>query len=322
MLRKEDLSSMQYRTLGRTGLVVSELALGTVALGTDYGIQVPAARGLTRPDASRLIHQAVDAGISLFDTAPTYGDSERLLVEALKSHPQCYVATKVSLPTDTDGKLLSGKTLQRAVQTSVENSLRTLQRDVLDIVQIHNATAEAIAQGEIIKVLLDAKQRGKVRFLGASVYGEDDAVGMIESGHFDVLQVAYNLLDQRMAQRVFPAAEQAGVGIVVRSALLKGVLTDRARWLSPELSDLRQAAERVREILNGSWQSLTQVAVRFCLSAPHVGTVLVGAQTEKELKQSLAAEKAGPLSETLLARTLGLALKDERYLNPSHWLNV
>jgi aryl-alcohol dehydrogenase-like predicted oxidoreductase len=294
--------------------------MGTVALGLEYGIKMSNTSGRpSEPEAVGLLHQAADAGINLFDTAPTYGESERLLGQALKSHPQCYVATKVSLPTDTNGKTLSGNKLRAAVQCSLEGSLRTLQRDALDIVQIHNATVEAIAQGEIFEGLLNAKQQGKVRFLGASVYGEDAALAVIGSKQFDVLQVAYNLLDQRMAQRVFPAAERAGVGVIVRSVFLKGALTPRAEWLPAALAELRTAADRVRETFHASWLVLPEVGLRFCLSTPQVATVLTGASTLNELTQALTAVEAGPLTEQLLARTPDLGLCDERLLNPSYW---
>ena len=311
---------MDYRSLGKTGLQVSVIALGTVSLGVDYGIGAPGEFG--RPpesDVIRLLQQAADTGINLFDTAPGYGESERLLGQALGQRPNCYFATKVTIPKDADGSQMHGSQLRRAVQDSLKNSLQALRRDVLDIVQIHNATVEVIAQGEMVKVLLDAQRQGPVRFLGASVYTEAEAMAVIEAGCFDVLQVAYNILDQRMARRVFLAAERADVGIIGRSAFLKGVLTPKAQWLPLELSELRQAAEQARDALAGSWQALPEMALRFCLSASQVATVLVGVRTVDELNQALATEKAGPLSEAILARTSALALSDDRLLNPFYW---
>lgn len=289
-------------------------------MGVDYGIEAPGEFG--RPaeaDAIRLLQQAADAGINLFDTAPAYGESERLLGQALRSYPGCYIATKVPVPTDANGGRMHGPPLLRAVQGSMENSLRALQRDVLDIVQIHNAAIDVMAQGEMAGILLEAQRQGKVRFLGASVYGEEAALAAVEAGCFDVIQVAYSVLDQRMAWRVFPVAERAGVGILVRSALLKGALTAKAPWLPPELGELKRAAERARDLLAGSWQSLPEAALRFCLSARPVATVLIGARTAEELRQALAAAEAGALSEEVLARAPALALTEEHWLNPSYW---
>lgn len=312
---------MNYRPLGKTGLNVSAIALGTVSLGVDYGIEVPGAFG--RPEeekAINLIQLAADAGINLFDTAPAYGESEHLLGKAIGRRHDCYIATKVSVPVDADGNLLTGSRLQHRVEESLANSLRFLKREALDIVQVHNATKEIITQGEFVKVLLRERDKGTIRFLGASVYGEDSALAVIGAGCFDVLQVAYNLLDQRMANNVFPAAKAAGVGIVTRSVFLKGALTVKANWLPAELAPLRQAAEEAKETLAaGSWEALPQVAMRFCLSTPYTSTILVGVSTIEELSRAVSAERAGPLPDELLARTSNLMLDDEYLLNPSYW---
>src|SRR3989339_1448475 len=99
---------MRYRTLGKTGLKVSLLSFGTVALGVDYGIEIPAGYGRpTEDQALGLLHSAVDQGVNFFDTAPAYGESERLLGKALKKQPNCYVATKVTIP-----KILMGNSFE------------------------------------------------------------------------------------------------------------------------------------------------------------------------------------------------------------------
>ena len=314
---------MEYRLLGRTDLRGSAISLGTVALGLEYGIRAPGAFG--RPpetEALALMRQAADAGINLFDTAPGYGESERIVGRFLAEATNCRVATKVPVPRDSAGCLLAGAAVRRATEASLESSLRVLRRDALDIVQIHNATVEAISRGEIAEALLSARQQGKVRFLGASVYTGEEALAVISAGFFDALQVPYNLLDQRMAENVFPAAKAAGVGIIVRSAFLKGVLTERAQWLPSELAPLRRAAERAAKDFGVSWGSLPEFALRFCLSDPRVSTILTGAQTAEELSRSLAATAVGPLPEDLLARAAGLALSDDRLLDPSRWPSV
>lgn len=312
---------MDYQSLGRSGLNVSHLSLGTVSLGVNYGIDVPGDFG--RPENSNvvsLMKYAADAGINLFDTAPAYGQSENHLGSALGSRSDCYIATKVSIPKDHDGSMVHGQMLREATEASLKKSLKALRRSRLDLVQIHNATVELIEQGEMIEVLKEAQRAGKVHLLGASVYSEAEAMAVIESGSFDTLQVAYSILDQRMAGRVFPAAKKAGVGIIVRSALLKGALTAKAQWLPEELSELRQKAENARDTLaGGSWQALPDIALRFCLSHPLVSTVLVGVRTIEELKSALAVTQTGPLPGDELSKAKSLALDNEYLLNPSHW---
>ena len=298
---------MNYRPLGRTGLNVSTLSLGTVSLGVEYGINAPGEFG--RPDtasALRLLHEAVDRGITLVDTAPAYGESERLVGLAFGGDSRVIIATKVNPSSPIDA--------------SLDTSRRALGRDRLDIVQIHNATREIIEAAEVTDALLDARRRGVVRCLGASVYGEEAALAVVRSGQFDVLQVAFNALDQRMAARVLPAAAAAGVGVVVRSAHLKGALTPKAQWLPEPLAPLREAAERARDLLaGGEWRALPEAAMRYCLSAPHVSSVLSGARTIAELRVSIDAEAAGPFAESVLAEATRLALTEEHLLNPSHW---
>jgi aryl-alcohol dehydrogenase-like predicted oxidoreductase len=309
----------ERRVLGRTNLKVSVLSLGTVELGMGYGIRKPGQP--ERPDraeAVRLLQYAADRGINLFDTAPAYGESEKLIGEVLGRRQDIYLATKVT-ETGKNGKLLSGQALRKVVNASLEASLRALGRDCLDIVQIHNATVATIERGEIVEALLRARDVGKVRFLGASVYGEEAALAAIGTGVFDTLQLAYNLLDQRLAVKAFPAAYQSNTGIICRSALLKGALTERAKWLPEELAPLRGQVDKAMHTLAGSWRKLPQIALRFCLSSPYIGTVLVGAGNRRELDAALEAAAAGPLSDHSLELASGLAMSDERLINPVYW---
>ena len=303
---------MNVRPLGRTGLAVSALSLGTVALGVDYGIAAPGEFG--RPDeddAIRLVREALDRGITLIDTAPAYGESERIVGRAAGGDPRAIIATKVNP---------SIRNPQSAIRNSLESSLRALGRDVLDIVQIHNATRAMIEDGAITDALLEAQRRGLIRVIGASVYGEDAARAVIASAAYGVLQVALNALDQRMLQEVIPSAAAAGIGVIVRSAFLKGALTPKAQWLPEPLAALRDAAARARDLLaGGAWDRLPDAAMRYCLSVPGVASVLTGARTIPELDAALAAEAAGAFDPSTLASAATLALTDDRLLNPSHW---
>jgi aryl-alcohol dehydrogenase-like predicted oxidoreductase len=298
-------------------LAVSALSLGTVALGVDYGIAAPGEFG--RPDdddAIQLVRAALDRGITLIDTAPAYGDSERIVGRAVGREAGVLIATKVSPPSPSDAA--SG--VARIVAASLESSLRLLGRDVLDIVQIHNATRQMMDDGAVTEALVEARRRGLVRVLGASVYGEDAAMAVVRAREYGVLQVALNVLDQRMLREVLPAAAAAGIGVIVRSAFLKGALTPKAQWLPEPLSALRDAATRARDVLaGGSWERLAEEAMRFCLSAPAAASVLTGARTVAELDAAVAAERAGPMDDRALAAAARLAMTDERLLNPSCW---
>jgi len=302
------------RPLGRTGLKVSALSLGTAALGLDYGIHPSGGhQPCSDGDAVALIRTALDRGITLIDTAPAYGRAERLVGAAVGRDRRAIVSTKVT--ADLRGA--------PQVVRSVESSLRALDRDAVDILQIHNATADLIENGAMTRALVDLKRRGLVRVAGATVYDVDAALAVVNSGEYGVLQVAFSVLDQRMMRDVMPQASAAGIGIVVRSAYLKGVLTPKAAWLPEALAPLRQAAARVRdELAGGAWGELPNAALRFCLSAPHVSSVLAGVATLAELETALAAEAEGPLDAGAVARAADLAIEDDELLNPSRWPSV
>jgi aryl-alcohol dehydrogenase-like predicted oxidoreductase len=309
---------MDYTQLGATELRVSRLGVGTAAFGLDrYGITAPGEGNVDPADAIANIHRAVEGGVNFFDTAPAYGRSEELLGQALADHKDCLVATKVPIPENVEE--ISQSELMGYVNESLGESLRRLRREVLDVVQIHNATVRVLEQGNLVSCLERAREAGKLRYIGASVYGEEAALAAIATGKIQILQIALSLLDQRMCDKVIPAARTAGLGVLTRSALLKGALTKRARWLPPGLQALSQASERAAKELGTCWESLPRMALRFCLSVEGVHCVLSGVRNSAEIEDCLAACAEGPIAPVLLAKAWGLALRDDLVLNPSHW---
>ncbi len=236
---------MELRTLGRTGLLVSGISLGTVEIGLDYGIGPDGqARRPPESDAHRLLHRALDLGVNFIDTARAYGESEAIIGRSIRDRRHEYVLCSKVLAYANE----SGQALRHKVTESVDTSLRELATDTIDIMMIHSAPTDVLQRGDLLAVLQDLKQAGKFRFIGASVYGEQAARHAIESGGFDCLQVAYSALDRRPEDCVWPQALQCDVGIVARSVLLKGVLTPRHRYLPEQLSILREAADQLGEL--------------------------------------------------------------------------
>ena len=309
---------MDYIQLGATDLLVSRLGVGTAAFGLDrYGIPTPGEGCVGVTEAIANIHRAIEGGVNFFDTAPAYGRSEELLGDALADHKDCLVATKVPIPENVDE--ISHSELTRRVNESLHESLRRLRRETIDVVQIHNAGVQVLRQGDMISCLEGAREAGKLRYIGASVYGEEAAMAAIRTGKIQVLQIALSLLDQRMRNKVIPEARAAGVGVLARSVLLKGTLTKRAQWLPPSLLALSQASERAVTELGTCWEALPGMALRFCLSVDGVNCVLSGVRNSAEVEDCLEACAAGPIAPALLAKAYGLGLDDERLLNPSHW---
>jgi len=305
---------MEYNKLGKTGINVSRLALGTVELGLDYGINKP--EDFKKPDEKDsiyLLHKAADFGINLFDTAPSYGCSEELLGKAFKNKKNCIIATKVNIPP-------KGEDYEKFILSSLIRSRKKLQRKYLDIVQVHNATVDTFLNSDIFKILLKEKEAGNIEFIGASVYEPENALVAINSGMIDVLQVAYNLLDQRMDEKVLAKAKSEGIGILNRSVFLKGVLTKKVKYLPKSCEHLKKAAENIKMKVNlSSWEDLSSFALRFALSNLKINTVLVGVQNETELNFAINSFNKGKLNSLELELAYDCKINDKFWLNPSNW---
>ncbi len=318
----EPLPTMPYRELGRTGLLVSALALGTVELGLDYGIMAPGHFG--RPpvdDAVRLVHAALDAGINLVDTARAYGVSEEILGLALEGRrSQVVLATKVSTQA-AGGVPMTGNALRIHMEQSLRESLTALNTDYIDIWQIHNVARTVLNEAETVQAVFDAARRsGKVRYVGGSFYGTELPELGLTHQLFDVMQVTYSVLDQRLADRFFEQAGAANIGILARSVLLKGALTDRAEHLPDHLTPLRLRSRAFRELVADAKLGIdpAQVAIAFALQQPAIHSVIIGVRTEAELRVNLRSLQV-ELSPDLYSTIASLRLDDADLLNPGTW---
>ncbi|HLU99943.1 MAG TPA: aldo/keto reductase [Acidobacteriota bacterium] len=310
---------MEYRKLGNSGLNVSVLSVGTVALGMRYGIETPNEKEQppAPSESTCLLQEAADRGINLFDTAPGYGISETLIGKAIGSRFDALVATKVAIEFVTEE--MSARGVRNEMLKSVDRSRHNLQRDQISLLQIHNATRSAVNDPRVIDALHEILRRKWALALGASVYGEDNAMAVIEHPLFSAVQVAFNLLDQRMKDRVFAAARHYNTGILARSAFLKGALTPRACHLPEALAGLTEGAAKACTFFGCSWSSLPSQALRFVLSHDWVDSVLVGIRNAKELAAALETLSAGPFPDAILSQAADLALDSDQLLNPSNW---
>ena len=315
-------NSMNCRILGRTGLSVSALGLGTVELGLDYGIRAPGNyRCVEEADAIRVVRAALDAGINLIDTARAYGESERVVGSALRGRrDRVVLATKVRTQTEAD-TVLRGADLRRFLLETLETSLQQLATDYVDIWQIHNMDQAVLESIEEVATAFDeAKRSGKVRFVGGTIYGDTLPFRTLETGVFDMVQVPYSVFDQRLADRFFPQATDGNVGILSRSVLLKGALTDKAEHLPDRLDALRIRSREFRRLVEEAKAGLSppQAAVAFALAQPHISAVLVGVRSEAELDENLSA-LSQPLSAQLTDALYALRLDDAELLHPGTW---
>ena len=214
---------------------------------------------------------------------------------------------------------ITDKDLAKIMRNDVEASLQKLGLDHLELVQVHGGTAERIKDGSIIGAMQKLKDEGKVRFVGISTRGEEAPLSAIESGFFDVLQLAHSILDQRMTKRVFAEARKRNIGIINRSALLKGALTPAAEHLAPVLSPLKKNSDAAKKIAECLGIDLSTLALRFALSNDAISTVLVGTNKFKHIESALRAAADGPLPEDILKELSALAIDDPLQVDPKNW---
>ncbi|WP_186575972.1 aldo/keto reductase [Aquibacillus kalidii] len=211
---------MKYRQLGKTDMKISELSFGTWAIGGAWG-------KTNDEEALRGLERAMDAGVNFFDTADVYGDghSEELLAKATKGkESEIYIATKFCRA----GDIFNPETYsEKAVTDYCEASLKRLQRDQLDLLQIHCPPFEILKDGKVFEVLDKLKQQGKIRHYGVSVETVEEGLFCLEQPNVDTLQVIFNIFRQKPIEELFPKAKEKNVGILARVPLASGLLTGK-----------------------------------------------------------------------------------------------
>ena len=287
---------MQYRTLGRTGLQVSDVGFGAMTIGGEIF-------GATDDQESlRALHRAVDMGMNFIDTADAYGrgHSEELLAQLLKTRRK-----EVLLATKGGNQFTVRQGLRNFdpdyITSALEASLKRLQIDIIDLYQLHNPSPEVMKRGEIFDRLDRFKREGKIRFYGVSLEKTADGIVAIETGTPDTLQVVYNILHQDPEEELFPLAQKENIGILARVPLERGVLSGRFKSVSeftekdwrkgvfPDegLAQTHAAVAKLQFLVKGDVPNLAHAALRFILSNPVVSTVIPGIRTVKQVEENL-----------------------------------
>jgi aryl-alcohol dehydrogenase-like predicted oxidoreductase len=282
---------MQYRTLGRTGIQISPYGLGALMFATSMG-NAP-------EDSARIMHKALDAGINVVDTADAYGDSEDVVGQALEGRRDDVVlATKFSRPTGQDPNHQGAS--RRWIVTAVENSLRRLRTDHIDLYQLHRPDPRTEIE-ETLSALTDLIRSGKVRAIGAS---QTPASGIVEAqwvaerrglARFHAEQPVYSLLNRGIEREVLPTIQRFGMGTLVWGPLGQGLLTGRVRknqgndlrraGLVQHLHDERRldAVEKLIPLAAEAGLPMTHLAMAFTMAHPGVTSALVGVRTMDHL---------------------------------------
>ncbi|WP_217553153.1 aldo/keto reductase [Streptomyces sp. GbtcB6] len=296
---------MQYRTLGRTGVQVSALGLGAMNFG--------AIGRTTQEEATAIVDAALDAGINLIDTADMYGqgESEEMVGKAIAGRRDDIVlATKAGMPMGDERNHRGGS--RRWLVTELENSLRRLGVDHVDLYQIHRWDP-ATSDEETLSALTDLQRAGKIRHFGSSTY---PAYRIVQGqwaarehhlSRYVTEQPSYSLLQRGVESHVLPVTEEYGMGVLVWSPLASGWLSGAVRrgrsittsraGLLPDRFDLTlpanqarlDAVERLAAVADEAGLTLIQLALGFVTAHPAVTTALIGPRTPEHLRSQLAA---------------------------------
>lgn len=277
--------------------LTAKLVFGAASLGMAYGLPRSGGRAnaaLTDDAARALVESAVAHGITTFDTAPAYGDSETRLGSALGARG--HVWTKVA----------SGDP-----SASLDASLARLARPRLELLQWHNWTAALADDRAWVAAWNRLRGDARVARLGATTYGVADAVAAADSGLFDIVQCEFNLL----VQGVVAALDGRPIAVAVRSVLLQGALTDEGRALPP-FPALEAGVARARDVARGQ---LTRLALRSALEHPAIDYVLVGIDREAQLAEAVQIARGPDLTPDELSALPGLDLGGDPAADPRTW---
>lgn len=310
---------MQYRRLGRTGYVVSAVSFGAWAIGADWG-------AVDDAQSMQTLHRAVDLGINFFDTADVYGNgrSEKLLARLKRERPEAEIVIATKAGRRLDPHVAAGYTPEN-IATFIERSLRYLETDALDLVQLHCPPTAVYYMPDLFDALDRLKQQGKVHHYGVSVEKVEEALKAIEYPGVETVQIIFNMFRQRPAELLFREAQRRDVGILARVPLSSGMLTGKmTRATTFSADDHRRynrqgeafdvgetfsgvdfetgltAVERLKA-LKPDGMTMAQFALRWILMFDAVSCTIPGAKSIRQVDDNAAAAGLPPLDGSVMA---------------------
>lgn len=308
---------MQYRPLGNTGIEVSAIGYGTNMLGRRPSPDRPGDEERTTEDYYiRMVHAALDAGITLFDTANSYQDgrSEELLGKALEGRrDEAVIATKCG----SRSRDFSPDAIVREAQESLER----LRTDCIDVLQLHNPSFADIESLDWARGLETLRQAGRIRCGGISVGNAEEGVWLLERDLVDVIQVNFNIFRPEARERLLPLAYDKGVGVLAKIPMARGLLTGKygsgsefpeGDWhrngFVGDPDDMLAQIDRLKDLSGDEGISLSEMALRWTLCEEGLSAAIPGAKSVEHVRANAAAGDRSPLPPALwrgVERTTG-----------------
>ena len=279
---------MKYIKLGKSNLEISRIAFGCMSLKGSY------------PEMEKLIHQAIEGGINLFDTADLYdkGLNEKTVGKAIASkRSEIILATKVGNQWRKDGSGWDWNPSKQYIISEVEASLKRLQTDYIDLYQLHGGTIDDPID-DTIEAFELLKKQGKIRFYGISSIRPNVIREYVRRSNITSVMLQYSLLDRRAEEFVFPLLMQHGIGILARGTVAGGLLVDKPakNYLDYNSKQVTDTATSM-QLLSGESRSTAQTAIQFALHQTAVSAAVVGIRTKDQLTEALQVFKAPLLTE-------------------------
>lgn len=283
---------MNYKNLGASNVQVSEVSFGCMSLSGDDA------------ENGRLLHQALDQGITLFDTADLYekGANEVTVGKAFKGmRDKVVIATKVGNQWRNDGSGWDWNPTKKYILEAVEQSLRRLQTDYVDLYQLHGGTLSDPID-DVIAAFEQLKQQGKIRQYGISSIRPNVIREYVQRSNISSVMMQYSLLDRRAEETCLSLLQQHRISVLARGSLAQGLLVGKAPkpYLNYTAAEVANAAGAI-QAQSGAALSATDVAVRFVLHHPAVTSAVLGIRTSGQLQEALQAAAAAPLTPEAVA---------------------
>ena len=278
---------MKQRLIGRSELKVSVIGFGCMSLGKDHS------------QNQRIIHRAFDLGVNFFDTADLYdqGFNEESVGRSLKEiRQQVVLASKVGNQWRADGSGWDWNPRKSYIKKAVHQSLRRLQTDYLDLYQLHGGTLDDPTD-ETIEAFEELKAEGLIRYYGISSIRPNVIRRWTQASDLQSVMTQYSLLDRRPEEETLEHLANAGVGVIVRGALAKGLLVNKApkAYLGHDEATIQSLQEQLIDM--SADQNSATLALRYAMSKPAVSTLAVGASSLSQLEENVEAGSLGALSK-------------------------
>ncbi|MBF8962105.1 aldo/keto reductase [Pontibacter sp. FD36] len=294
---------MNYNLLGKSDLRISEIAFGCMSLGSDHTAN------------AKLLHRALEQGINFFDTADLYdkGTNEETVGKAFAGmRERVIIATKVGNQWRPDGSGWDWNPTKSYILQAVEESLRRLQTDYIDLYQLHGGTIDDPID-QTIEAFELLKQQGKIRHYGISSIRPNVIREYVKRSNIASVMLQYSLLDRRPEEEVLDLLQSQGIGVLARGSLAQGLLAGKPAkpYLGYTLEEVQQAAEAIQSVA-GSERPAAEVAVRYTLHQPAVSAAVLGIRTYEQLDEALQTGKVASLT-TEEIKALQQTLQANRY---------